>query len=99
MAQFDDAAFRAFFSGSPIKRIGRDRFLRNVLIAIGNSGDRGLRDVTRRLAEDASPLVRVAAIWALGELVLDDELRAHAQHALEAETDDAVCEEWRYLLR
>ncbi len=99
MAQFDDAAFRTFFSGSPIKRIGRDRFLRNVLIAIGNSGEAGLRDVTRRLAEDASPLVRVAAIWALGELGIDDELRAHAQHSLEAETDDAVCEEWRYLLR
>lgn len=99
LALLDDAAFRAFFAGSPIKRIGRDRFLRNVLIAIGNSGVADLRIAVRALVEDASPLVRAAAIWALGELGIDDDLRAHAQHALEAEPDEAVCEEWRYLLR
>ena len=64
----DDAAFRALFSGSPVKRIGRDRFIRNVLIAAGNSGDRALAPAVRQLLEDASPLVRGAAVWALAEL-------------------------------
>jgi len=64
----DDAAFRALFSGSPVKRIGRDRFIRNVLIAAGNSGDRALVPAVRQLLEDASPLVRGAAVWALAEL-------------------------------
>ena len=61
-------AFRARFSGAPIKRTGRDRFVRNVLIAIGNSGDAALADEAVRLLDDASPLVRGAAIWALGAI-------------------------------
>jgi epoxyqueuosine reductase len=76
----DDAAFRALFSGSPVKRIGRDRFIRNVLIAAGNSGEAGLVPAVRALLADASPLVRGAAVWALAELEgpaavasLDDE--------------------------
>lgn len=64
LARLDDAAFRALFSGSPIKRIGRDRFIRNVMVAIGNSADAALRPVAQALAEDADPVVAEAARWA-----------------------------------
>ena len=64
LARLDDAGFRAMFSGSPIKRIGRDRFVRNVLVAIGNSADAALRPVAQALAEDADPVVAEAARWA-----------------------------------
>lgn len=70
LAALDDAAFRTMFSGSPIKRIGRDRFVRNVLIAIGNSGDAGLRSVAVRLMEDANEVVAEAAGWACERLSL-----------------------------
>jgi epoxyqueuosine reductase len=65
LAMLDDAAFRARFAGSPIKRIGRDRIVRNVLYAIGNSGVPGLCDVARRLLDDADPAVADAACWAV----------------------------------
>ncbi|MDA4835522.1 hypothetical protein NY536_29260, partial [Enterobacter hormaechei] len=65
----DDAAFRTLFSGSPVKRIGRDRFLRNVLIASGNSGQPDLVALVERHLDDPAPIVRGAAVWALGELV------------------------------
>ena len=68
LAQLDDAAFRALFSGSPIKRIGRNRFVRNVLYAIGNSGDAALRPVAQGLAEDPDPAVADAARWAAARL-------------------------------
>jgi len=68
LAQLDDAGFRAFFSGSPIKRIGRNRFVRNVLYAIGNSGDTALREVAQSLCEDEDDTVRDAARWAVGQL-------------------------------
>ncbi|MBV1798762.1 tRNA epoxyqueuosine(34) reductase QueG [Siccirubricoccus sp. G192] len=68
LAALDDAGFRALFSGSPIKRIGRDRFVRNVLMAIGNSGDATLRPVAQGLAEDADPVVAEAARWAAARL-------------------------------
>ncbi|UWQ28705.1 tRNA epoxyqueuosine(34) reductase QueG [Leisingera sp. M523] len=68
LAVLDDAAFRAVFSGSPIKRIGRDRFVRNVLYAIGNSGQPDLRDVARGLTEDPDPAVADAARWAVQQL-------------------------------
>jgi epoxyqueuosine reductase len=68
LAGLDDAAFRARFSGSPIKRIGRGRFVRNVLYAIGNSGDPRLRAAAAGLAEDADPVVRDAAAWAMARL-------------------------------
>ena len=68
LAVLDDAAFRARFSGSPIKRIGRDRFVRNVLYAIGNSGLPGLRAVAQRLVADADPAVADAARWAAARL-------------------------------
>ncbi len=68
LAQLDDAGFRAFFSKSPIKRIGCDRFVRNVLIAVGNSEDTSLIDVVLPRLSDASPLVAEMVNWALGEL-------------------------------
>ncbi len=68
LALLDDTAFRAMFSGSPIKRIGRDRFVRNVLYAIGNSGDGALRDAAVSLVEDAAPEVADAARWAAARL-------------------------------
>jgi epoxyqueuosine reductase len=64
----DDAGFRAMFSGSPIKRIGRDRFVRNVLYAIGNSGDPALAEFVQGLVDDPDPAVADAARWALGRL-------------------------------
>ena len=68
LAALDDAAFRARFAGSPIKRIGRDRMVRNVLYAIGNSGLPGLRDVAERLVDDPDPAVADAALWAVNRL-------------------------------
>ena len=68
LALLDDAGFRAMFSGSPIKRSGRGRFVRNVLTAIGNSGDGSLRPVAQGLAEDGDPVVAEAARWAVGRL-------------------------------
>ena len=64
LAMLDDAGFRALFSGSPIKRIGRDRFVRNVLIAIGNSGESSLLPIAERLRRDPHPVVAEAADWA-----------------------------------
>ncbi|MBZ9762693.1 tRNA epoxyqueuosine(34) reductase QueG [Mesorhizobium sp. CA8] len=90
----DDAGFRSFFSGSPIKRIGRDRFIRNVLIAAGNSGDASLSPIARRLLGDASPLVRGAAIWALSRLLSKGEFGSLAATAAKTETDATVREEW-----
>ncbi|MFD1981929.1 tRNA epoxyqueuosine(34) reductase QueG [Mesorhizobium newzealandense] len=95
LLQLGDAAFRAFFSGSPIKRIGRDRFVRNVLIAAGNSGDAALAGAVRALLGDASPLVRGAAIWALARLVPDAEYSERAAIGLKTESDAAVRDEWR----
>ncbi|MCS3763749.1 tRNA epoxyqueuosine(34) reductase QueG [Bradyrhizobium centrosematis] len=95
LARLDDAAFRALFTKSPVKRIGRDRFLRNVLIAIGNSGEVALAGEARRLLDDASPLVRGAAAWALGQLVEREEFAALSLHALDREPDESVREEWQ----
>ncbi|MBY3414322.1 tRNA epoxyqueuosine(34) reductase QueG [Rhizobium laguerreae] len=90
----DDAAFRAFFSGSPVKRIGRDRFIRNVLIAAGNSGDKVLVGPCRRLSEDPSPVVRGMAVWALSRLMEAGEFAAFAAQRAD-ERDDDVLNEWR----
>jgi epoxyqueuosine reductase len=68
LAALDDAAFRALFSKSPVKRIGRDRFVRNVLYAIGNSGDPALRTLAEGLRDDPSPVVADAAAWAVARL-------------------------------
>jgi epoxyqueuosine reductase len=94
LARLDDAAFRALFSKSPVKRIGRDRFVRNVLIAIGNSGETTLAGEAERLLDDASPLVRGAAVWALAQL--DPERLRTLEHAHRAREIDAnVQDEWR----
>ncbi|MEM1278015.1 MAG: tRNA epoxyqueuosine(34) reductase QueG, partial [Pseudomonadota bacterium] len=69
ISTLSDPEFRARFAGSPIKRIGRDRFLRNVAVAIGNSGSKRLISAAEALASDPSPLVRQHAIWALSRLL------------------------------
>lgn len=97
----DDAGFSAFFSGSPIKRIGRDRFLRNALIAAGNSGDQGLVPACETRLEDPSPLVRGAAVWALSRLTAPARMRELAQAATASgwsETDPEVRAEWALAL-
>ena len=65
LSRLDDAGFRTLFAKSPVKRIGRDRFVRNVLYAIGNSGEPALAAEAERLLDDPSPVVRDAAVWAL----------------------------------
>ncbi len=90
----DDPTFRTFFSGSPVKRIGRDRFIRNVLIAAGNSGDRRFVEQCRKLAEDPSPVVRGMAIWALSRLLEAGEFSAFAAQRPD-ESDSDVLSEWR----
>ncbi len=94
LARLDDAAFRARFTKSPVKRIGRDRFIRNVLIAIGNSNDRALAIEAERLLADASALVRGAAVWALSQLKGPQEFAVLAANAIGTETDDTVRAEW-----
>ncbi|WP_349359098.1 tRNA epoxyqueuosine(34) reductase QueG [Stappia sp.] len=91
---FDDAAFRAHFAGSPIKRIGRDRFLRNVLIAAGNSGAADLATPVEALLADASALVRGTAVWALARLLTPAAFRHLADRHAPGEADDAVRAEW-----
>ena len=95
LARLDDAAFRARFTKSPVKRIGRDRFVRNVLIAIGNSEDAALAAEAERLLDDASPLVRGAAAWALSQLMGQAAFERLAAKALDIEADEAVRAEWR----
>ena len=94
LAALDDAGFRKLFSGSPIKRIGRDRFVRNVLIAIGNSGDASHAGCARDLLADPSAIVRAMAVWALLQLLPGDEFAALRARHLAHETDAAVKEEW-----
>jgi epoxyqueuosine reductase len=95
LARLDDAAFRARFAKSPVKRIGRDRFLRNVLIAIGNSGDTALVPDAERHLEDPSPLVRGAAVWALSRLLDARAFAARADRQMPSETDTSVLAEWQ----
>jgi epoxyqueuosine reductase len=93
LARLDDAGFRALFAKSAVKRIGRNRFLRNVLIAIGNSEDASLAGEAERLLGDASPLVRGAAGWALGRL--DRARLVHqAARCRAVERDPEVRTEW-----
>jgi len=95
LAELDDAAFRAYFSGSPIKRTGRDRFLRNVMIAIGNSGDAAFADVVERRLTDGSPLVRAMAVWALARLASGPRFERLRGEHLATESDGDVAAEWR----
>src|SRR3979490_1403619 len=95
LARLDDAAFRARFTKSPVKRIGRDRFVRNVLIAIGNPNDGCLAVEAERLVDDDSALVRGAAAWALSQLTEPEEFAALAAKALGVELDETVRAEWQ----
>jgi epoxyqueuosine reductase len=97
LVRLDDAAFRSLFAKSPVKRIGRDRFIRNVLIAIGNSNEPALAVEAERLLEDHSPLVRGAAIWALAQLIESEEFAALASVATRTESDETVRGEWQVM--
>lgn len=90
----DDPTFRTFFSGSPVKRIGRDRFVRNCLIAAGNSGETGLVDLCRTLSGDPSAAVRGMAVWALSRLMTAGDFSDFAARR-QGETDPEVLAEWK----
>jgi epoxyqueuosine reductase len=93
LAALDDQGFRALFSGSAVKRTGRDRFVRNVMIAVGNSGDTSLVPALEARLDDPSPLVRGAAVWALSRLAGPAALAALAA-GRERDCDDGVEDEW-----
>lgn len=93
LVTLDDASFRALFSGSPIKRIGRDRFIRNVLVAIGNSNDPTLVPNAVSQLKDPNPLVRGMAIWAIQQLDRAEFERRRAEF-LSQEDDPLVQAEW-----
>jgi epoxyqueuosine reductase len=94
LLQLDDVAFRLKFSGSPIKRIGRDRFIRNVLIAAGNSGLSVLVPHVRKHLDDTSPIVRGTAVWALSRLLPTAEIGRLKDALSLRETDTNVMDEW-----
>jgi epoxyqueuosine reductase len=94
LASFDDATFRAFFAGGPVKRIGHARFLRNVLIAIGNSGDPALATAAIARLGHPSPIVRAMAVWATARLIGAAGLRAAGEGRERDETDPDVLAEW-----
>ncbi len=91
----DNSSFRARFAGTPVKRTGRDRFVRNVLIAAGNSGDGAFVPAIEALLQDASPLVRGMAVWALSRLLDEPEFVALRQATIQNETDAHVRSEWQ----
>jgi epoxyqueuosine reductase len=93
LAALDDAAFRALFAGTPVKRTGRDRFVRNVLIAIGNSGEPALAPAALARLDDASPLVRAMAVWALSRIA--PAVLAREAGRIAGESDADVRAEWR----
>ncbi len=94
LASLDDAAFRARFAGTPVKRTGRDRFVRNVVCAVGNSGDASLASVAERLLQDSSPLVRGMAVWAARRLLDAEAFERLKLARAPREGDESVAEEW-----
>jgi epoxyqueuosine reductase len=96
LLNLDDSAFRALFAGSPVKRVGRAKFVSNCLIAAGNADDPALLPAVRRLAEDEAPLVRAMAVWALGRLRPAEALAARTA-ALHREANETVRSEWHAL--
>ncbi len=94
LAALDEAAFARIFAGTPVRRLGRARLLRNVLIAIGNAGDAGLVPAARALLDDPSPLVRAMAVWALSRLLDAEDFAALREARAAAEPDEAVRAEW-----
>ena len=95
LLRLDDAAFRALFTGSPVKRTGRDRFMRNVLIASGNSGDASLLPAVEALLDDKSAIVRAMAVWAISRLADETHFRRIRGRHLPREFDPVVRSEWR----
>ncbi|CUA92766.1 tRNA epoxyqueuosine(34) reductase QueG [Pannonibacter indicus] len=95
LLRLDDPAFRQLFSGSPVKRIGRDRFIRNCLIAAGNSADAGHVPQAVVLLNDDAAVVRGAAVWALSRLLAPEAFAALAKDRLIQETDADVRREWQ----
>ena len=93
LARLDDAAFRKLFAGTPVKRTGRDRFIRNVLIAIGNSGEPVLAREAESLLSDPSPLVRAMAVWAASRLLPKESFAALAKRHRREEKDAEVLAE------
>ena len=94
LVELDDQSFRQVFSGSPIKRIGRDYFIRNVLIAIGNSGDVNFITNVERKLKDPSVHVRAMAVWALGQLCDNEAFQDLKNKYYDTETDQDICGEW-----
>ncbi|MEM8852442.1 MAG: tRNA epoxyqueuosine(34) reductase QueG [Pseudomonadota bacterium] len=94
LAGLDDAAFRTRFSGSPIKRIGRERFVRNVMIAIGNASNPKHAALVEARARDEAPQVRAAAAWAAARVLPERRYKALAAERLQAEQDPMVRAEW-----
>ncbi len=94
LALLDDGAFRTLFSGSPVKRIKRNQFVRNVLIAIGNSNDHTLASTVKNLLTDDSVRVRAMAVWALNQLISHSEFLKLKQQYLKTETNGDVTTEW-----
>ncbi|MFN4169293.1 MAG: tRNA epoxyqueuosine(34) reductase QueG, partial [Pannonibacter phragmitetus] len=94
LLRLDDPAFRQLFSGSPVKRIGRDRFIRNCLIAAGNSADAGHVPQAVALLDDDAAVVRGAAVWALSRLLAPEAFAALAEGRLTPEADADVRREW-----
>jgi epoxyqueuosine reductase len=98
LARLTETAFKDRFAGSPVRRLGHARFIRNVLIAVGNSRDDRLRDVVVERLGDASALVRGTAVWAAGQLWPLSKLRMLAHHYRRAEVDPSVRSEWRQVI-
>jgi epoxyqueuosine reductase len=98
LAGMDEAAFRVFFAGGPVKRIGPARFLRNVLVAIGNSGDPALASLAEARLDHASPLVRGMAVWALARLLSREKFLALAARR-DLGDDASVRGEWDMAIR
>ncbi|MBV8978630.1 MAG: tRNA epoxyqueuosine(34) reductase QueG [Alphaproteobacteria bacterium] len=96
LAALDESGFRALFRGSPIKRIGRDRFVRNVLIAIGNSGEIALAETAKTLLRDGAAIVRAMAVWALARLLCDDDFAALKRIYAPLEINPEVRAEWEF---
>jgi epoxyqueuosine reductase len=96
LLSLDDAAFRTKFAGSPIKRTGRNRFMRNVLIAAGNSGLATMLDAIRPHLEDDDPVVRGAAVWAFAHLDRS-QAKMMSETALSQERDASVIAEWQHV--
>jgi epoxyqueuosine reductase len=95
LAGLDDAAFRALFARNPVKRIGLARFLRNVAIGLGNSGERAAVPALQRLLAHEAPVVRGAAVWALAQLLPQADFREQARQCMATETDQDVLGEWQ----